>query len=277
MLFSFLSSPTRRRHELRRSVRLNMESLEGREMPSATLAAPDFAAALTAPVQHQVAQVVPLQITNVVVQNGQLIAQGTLGSHAFSAPLTLSVVPDPGAAAAATTSILHLRLDPIHLSLLGLNVDTSPICLDITAQSGSGNLLGNLLSDVSGLLNQGASLSQILSGLGSDLNTLTTGLTGLLNGALGAATGPAAVSSATTNVLNLSLGPVDLNLLGLDVHLDNCANGPVTVSVTATPGAGNLLGNLVSNLAHLLDNGSPLAAITSRIDKISGQISHLVA
>ena len=35
------------------------------------------------------------------------------------------------------------------------------------------------------------------------------------------------------DVLNLSLGPVDLGipLLGVGVHLDNCADGPVTVMV----------------------------------------------
>ena len=48
-------------------------------------------------------------------------------------------------------------------------------------------------------------------------------------------------------VLNLSLGPVRLNLLGLNVKLDNCANGPVTVRITATPGGG-LLGDLLSGI-----------------------------
>ena len=33
-----------------------------------------------------------------------------------------------------------------------------------------------------------------------------------------------------TDILNLSLGPVDLNLLGLDVQLDDCEGGPVTVA-----------------------------------------------
>ena len=39
----------------------------------------------------------------------------------------------------------------------------------------------------------------------------------------------AAVAAAPVNILHLALGPVDLNLLGLQVGLDNCHNGPVTV------------------------------------------------
>jgi hypothetical protein len=58
----------------------------------------------------------------------------------------------------SSTPILDLDINPIHLNLLGLNVQTSAICLDITAQSGSGNLLGNLLGNV--LNSVGNSLNQ---------------------------------------------------------------------------------------------------------------------
>src|SRR5207248_2270473 len=138
-----------------------------------------------------------------------------------------------------------------------LKVDTSDICLRITAQSGSGNLLGNVLGGVAHLLDQGLDLNQLLGGLTTgQLGTLTNGITGLLNGALGAigsttnaATGGASASTAgATQILHLALGPVDLNLLGLAVHLDNCNNGPVTVDITAQSGPGNLLGNLLGGL-----------------------------
>jgi len=52
--------------------------------------------------------------------------------------------------------ILHLSLGPIHLDLIGLVVDTSAICVDITAEEAPGNLLGNLLCSLSNLLNRGA-------------------------------------------------------------------------------------------------------------------------
>ena len=49
-------------------------------------------------------------------------------------------------------------------------------------------------------------------------------------------------------VLDLVLGPLDLNLLGLNVHLDR-----VHLNITAVPGAGDLLGNLLCAVAGLLD------------------------
>ncbi len=48
--------------------------------------------------------------------------------------------------------ILTLDVGPIFLDLLGLQVDLSRIELDITAVAGEGNLLGNLLCAVAGLL-----------------------------------------------------------------------------------------------------------------------------
>ncbi len=53
----------------------------------------------------------------------------------------------------ATCDILHLTLGPLDLDLLGLQVHLDQVVLDITAQSGGGNLLGNLLCAVTNLLN----------------------------------------------------------------------------------------------------------------------------
>ena len=49
-------------------------------------------------------------------------------------------------------------------------------------------------------------------------------------------------------ILHLDLGPLDLNLLGLHVHLNE-----VVLDVEAIPGPGNLLGNLLCAGAGLLD------------------------
>ena len=66
--------------------------------------------------------------------------------------------PGPAAAAAAAAagnacSILSLDLGPINLNLLGLVVRTNQIQLRIDAVQGPGNLLGNLLCAITGLLN----------------------------------------------------------------------------------------------------------------------------
>jgi hypothetical protein len=71
----------------------------------------------------------------------------TLPVHATGGQL------QPAATSMATCSILHLVLGPLDLNLLGLAVHLNRVVLDITAQSGPGNLLGNLLCAVANLLN----------------------------------------------------------------------------------------------------------------------------
>ena len=59
--------------------------------------------------------------------------------------------------------ILFLDLGPIFLDVLGLQVDLSRITLDVDAVPGPGNLLGNLLCAVAGLLdNPNAGLDALL-------------------------------------------------------------------------------------------------------------------
>jgi len=222
---------------------------------------------------------VPLQVTGVAVQNGQLVLQGLLGSTAFTAPITLSTSPN---AVDPTCPILNLHVGEIHLNLLGLHVDTSEICLSITAHEGGG-LLGDLLCNVSKLLNGGTPLGNILGGLtGTQLTQILGGLTNLLNGALSTVTNSANVAGVggttpgATDILNLSLGPVDLTLLGLNVHLDNCHGGPITVGVTAVPGAGNLLGNLLANLSNLLNSHANHIAINNNLTSITNAIGALI-
>jgi hypothetical protein len=293
MFLSFVSgrlgfAKAARTHRVRRPVerprfRPSLLTLEGREVPSAGLMnVGQLGGALVAAPIAQLGSMVPLSINSVANQGGQLVAQGTLGTTPFTAPLTLTSSPSSTAA----TPILNLHLGPINLNLLGLQVKTSEICLAITAVPGSGNLLGNLLADVSHLLDQGTSLGTILGGLNStQLTNLTNGLSGLLNGALNTITTPFSTASSAvgasnnhgTDVLNLSVGPVNLNLLGLKVALDNCAGGPITVDVTAVPGPGNLLGNLISDLAGLLDRpGQRIGQLGHLLSEIESVIGGLI-
>jgi len=55
------------------------------------------------------------------------------------------------------------------------------------------------------------------------------------------------------DILNLSLGPINLNVLGLVVNLDNCNNGPITVDITGDDSG--LLGQLLCGLAGGLLDG----------------------
>jgi hypothetical protein len=65
----------------------------------------------------------------------------------------------------ATCQILFLDIGPIFLDLLGLQVDLSEIVLDISAVSGAGNLLGNLLCAIAGLLDPNGFLTDLIGGL----------------------------------------------------------------------------------------------------------------
>ena len=85
-------------------------------------------------------------------------------------------LPLPPLPAGNACSILSLDLGPINLNVLGLVIRTNQIQLRIDAVQGPGNLLGNLLCGITGLLNPAtggtgvantplAQLTQILNAL----------------------------------------------------------------------------------------------------------------
>lgn len=118
-----------------------------------------------------------IRITNIGVVNGQLVASGLATVNTTSGTAVGVFQNQPLAASTAASSnscpILHLILGPIHLNLLGLNVTTNQIVLDITAVPGAGNLLGNLLCAVANLLNQTpAPLSEVAALLTQILGSL---------------------------------------------------------------------------------------------------------
>jgi hypothetical protein len=75
----------------------------------------------------------------------------------------MQTVAVPVSTITGTCNILHLDLGPLSLNLLGLQIDLSEIVLDITAQAGAGNLLGNLLCSVANLLNNPTGLADLLN------------------------------------------------------------------------------------------------------------------
>lgn len=71
-------------------------------------------------------------------------------------------------------------------------------------------------------------------------------------------------AQATCAILNLVLGPLDLNLLGLRVQLNR-----VVLDITAVTGANALLGNLLCAIAGLL---SPLGPLSQLLDLLNNLI-----
>ena len=82
-------------------------------------------------------------------------------------------LPLPPLPAGNACSILALDLGPINLNVLGLVVRTNQIQLRIDAVQGPGNLLGNLLCGITGILNPGGALANTpLGQLAQILNAL---------------------------------------------------------------------------------------------------------
>lgn len=64
-------------------------------------------------------------------------------------------------------------------------------------------------------------------------------------------------------ILELTLGPLDLDLLGLHVHLDT-----VHLVIEAHPGEGQLLGNLLCAIVGLFDAGAPTNIIKDLLNTL---------
>lgn len=122
-----------------------------------------------------------IDITGFVREGGQLFATGVLNGAITDANGVVTDVIDFAAqlpvdlgasGAGASCDILNLVLGPLSLDLLGLNVDLNQVVLDITAQTGSGKLLGNLLCAVTRLLDGPQPLGAIANFLNRILDIL---------------------------------------------------------------------------------------------------------
>ena len=75
-----------------------------------------------------------------------------------------------------------------------------------------------------------------------------------------------AIQQLVCEILELTLGPLDLNLLGLEIHLDT-----VHLTIDANP-AGGLLGDLLCAIANLLNLGDILGVL----DQLIGLLNQLL-
>lgn len=134
------------------------------------------------------------KISKFAIQDGALVALGQLngtitdtagGVRTVVTTIAWPVASGGSAEAAAGAScdvasaardcdILNLVLGPLHLDLLGLVVDLNQVVLTITGTTGAGDLLGNLLCAITGLLDAGS--------LGQQVVNLLNQLVGVLAG-----------------------------------------------------------------------------------------------
>jgi hypothetical protein len=116
----------------------------------------------------------PVKTEHVAGAEKQTTAEKKAGVANQLSPETENQLAPDAAQAAAPLScqILDLVLGPLDLNLLGLKVHLDTVHLNITAQGGPGNLLGNLLCAVAGLLDGSTGLNGILNGITTLLNQL---------------------------------------------------------------------------------------------------------
>jgi hypothetical protein len=102
-----------------------------------------------------------------------------------------------------------------------------------------------------------------LAAVGQLTGTLTNTVTGVVQNVSQQVILPVTQANGTCEILDLTLGPLDLDLLGLVVHLDQ-----VHLNITAESGPGNLLGNLLCGIAGLLDTGAPTNVIANILNRL---------
>jgi hypothetical protein len=131
-----------------------------------------------------------IDVTKLRRSGNQIVAHGTVTpadgrSLQFTSPIvgsepSLATVGTVGRSVikqqtpAPSCDILNLVLGPLHLNVLGLVVDLNQVLLNITGQTGAGNLLGNLLCGLFGLLDGVAVISQFLAVISNLLNAINS-------------------------------------------------------------------------------------------------------
>jgi hypothetical protein len=173
-------------------------------------------------------------ITSFSVQDGRLVANGTLtgrvsaGGEATreTAGVRFSVMQRRP----RRCDVLRLRLAPLTLELLGVRVQTSHINLLLYARRG--RLLGNLFCALTGARIR---LPRIAAAMNRRLERRPLP-------AFGATTEVRAADHlGQCQVLRLVLGPLHLDLIGLNVDLyGRTSRDPVVVTIHGLPGHGEL-------------------------------------
>lgn len=147
------------------------------------------------------------------------------------------------------------------------SVQSTALTFPLSAVSASqGTFTGSLRIVSFGVENGALVASGLVTGTLVDENGVVTSIARTVT--MPVNTGAAARSATpkthlACEILHLELGPLDLDLLGLVVHLDQ-----VVLDISAVPGAGNLLGNLLCAVTNLLNGTGTLLQIANLLNQI---------
>jgi hypothetical protein len=289
-VFGFSSAPQRKASgrpvKVERFFRPSLESLEGREVPSASpLAPPALNAAVVAQARSSLLSITDINVTNIAVTGANTLLAtlnltGTIAGQAFTLPnvqVPIDITPD----LSGPCPILHLSLEIEDLNVLGLHVelnncDEGPITVDIAAISTGqpgGGLLGDLLCGLTGALGSGGLLGLTGTNLASFTNVVQSALNGVFDqllGGIGTAShtpGHQGGGRHECDLVNLQVGEIELNVLGLEVTTSEICLDVYAVRGSPNRGGG-LLGNLLCGLDNLLGTNASINAINNRASRI---------
>ena len=157
-----------------------------------------------------------------------------IGQH----PTTISKQVTLAASKSGSCTVLTLNLEELNLDLLGLNVHLEKVLLNVTGQP-HGGVLGSLFCSLAHAKVKAARAAEV-----ARLNKAIkrSGVVRPISFDVGLHATTAAAGECS--VLDLILGPLNLNLLGLVVDLNK-----VHLTITANP-TGGVLGTLFCGLAN---------------------------
>jgi hypothetical protein len=169
---------------------------------------------------------------------------------------------------------LALLLGALMFALAPLGVAAAPGAASFAPSATAAAFAGGVTVPVSGTTSKGGKFTgnfaisrfqvvgdQIVA-VGTLTGTVQNGVGNVIGTILKTIQMLVTINGATCDILHLELGPLDLDLLGLVVHLNR-----VVLDIDADP-TGGLLGALLCAVANLLDVGGPLADIVSLLNQI---------
>ncbi len=207
-------------------------------------------------------------VNNVLASTVTLLNSGSLsvaGVTTDTGPLS-SPPSNTGTSTSTTTPVLTLHVAPVHLNVLGADVTTSPIDLTLTAQSGQGQVLGNTVTDLANLFNPPLPSSLTIDDINTQLNNLLNELNQQIPNV--GNTTPTSTPLSNGQFLNLTVAPINVNLLGLILQTSQ-----IQVNATNQTGNGDLLGNVTTSLLNTL-GATPqnLGTLNGDLNAILGKV-----
>ena len=110
----------------------------------------------------------------------------------------------------------------------------------------------------------------MVGGVLNGVATVAGVATNIVNQAFTAPVDLTAIRGSTCHILHLDLGPIFLDLLGLQLDLSR-----IILDLDAVSGAGNLVGNLLCAVVNLLNGPGGLAGLLNILDRINDLLGGL--